>query len=148
MNYAVMTEADVEFIAKKYMDYYNGHEDGCWTLEKACKRIRQMVTVEDSLCLIQKNEAGEDTGFVIGFFKEYDDLTAYYLEEIVIFAEYQNRGFGKQLLGEIERRVREKGAEHLELVSVNDEHHLHFYTGLGMYVASNLLLMGKHYGKA
>ena len=28
MNYAVMTEADTGRIAKLYMDYYNGHEDG------------------------------------------------------------------------------------------------------------------------
>lgn len=39
MNYAVMTEADTGRIAKLYMDYYNGHEDGCWQYEKAYKRI-------------------------------------------------------------------------------------------------------------
>lgn len=145
MRYSVMTEADTERIARLYMDYYNRHEDGCWTAEKAYKRIHQMVTIEDALCLIQQDDEGHTTGFAIGFFKEYDDLTAYYLEEIVIFAEYQNRGYGRQLLGEIERRATGYGAEHIELVSVNDEHHLRFYTGFGMYAAKNLLVMGKHY---
>ena len=144
MDYTVMTEADVPVISKKYMDYYNNNEGGCWIYEKACKRIHQMVTIEDSLCLIQR-DGGEITGFVIGFFKEYDDLREYYLEEIVVFAEYQNKGYGKALLEEIERRIRDEGAEHIDLTSVNDEHHLHFYTGFGMYAAKNLVIMGKHY---
>ena len=127
------------------MDYYNNNENGCWEYGKAYKRIHQMVTIEDSLCLIQKNEESNITGFVIGYFKEYDDISAYFLEEIVIFADYQNKGYGKQLLNEIEKRVLEYGAEHIELTSVNDEHHMHFYEGFGMYAATNLKIMGKHY---
>ena len=145
MHYSVMTEADVKTIAGLYLDYYNTNENGCWTFDKANKRIRQIVTIEDSLCLIQRDDSGNITGFVIGFFKEYDDLTAYYLEEIVIFAPYQNRGYGKAFLLEVERRALERGAEHIELVSVNDGHHMHFYQGFGMYAATNLRIMGKHY---
>lgn len=88
-----MTAADVDRIARLYMDYYNQHEDGCWTREKACRRIRQIVTVEDSLCLIQQDAAENTTGFAIGYLKPYDDLTSYWLEEIVILAGYQNKGF-------------------------------------------------------
>ena len=145
MNYYVMNETDVEKVARLYMDYYNNSEDGCWKYEKAYKRIHQMVTIEDSLCLIQKDDEHNITGFVIGFFKEYDDILIYYLEEIVIFAAYQNKGYGKQFLNEIEKRTLEHGAKHIELASVNDEHHMHFYTGFGMYVATNLKIMGKHY---
>lgn len=46
---------------------------------------------------------------------------------------------------EIEKRLQKYGAEHLELTSVNDEHHLHFYKGFGMYEATHLRVMGKHY---
>ena len=49
MNYTTMTEADIEQIATLYMNYYNNYEGGCWTYEKAYKRIHQMVTIEDSL---------------------------------------------------------------------------------------------------
>ena len=144
MEYAVMTEQDVPAIARAYMEYYNLHENGCWQYEKAYKRIHQIVTIEDALCLIQ-TEHGQITGFEIGFFKEYDDLTAFYLEEIVIFAAYQNKGYGTALLQEIERCARERGAEHIELVSVNDAHHMQFYSSFGMYAASNLKVMGKHF---
>lgn len=144
MNYTIMTEQDVPVIAKKYMEYYNHHENGCWSYEKAYKRIHQIVTIEDSLCLIQA-EQGQITGFEIGFFKEYDDLTAFYLEEIVILAEYQNNGYGTALLQEVETRAKERGAEHMELVSVNDAHHMRFYSSFGMYAAANLKTMGKHF---
>lgn len=146
MKYDKMRETDVDEIARRYMEYYNNHEGGCWNYEKAYKRIHQMVTMEDSLCLIQRDGLGNPTGFAIGYFKEYDDISAYYLEEIVIFAEYQNKGYGTQFLKEIEKYVLASGAEHIELMSVNDEHHMHFYTGFGMYAATNLKVMGKRYG--
>ena len=46
MHYSVMTPSDVERIAALYMDYHNSCEDGCWQHEKACRRIRQMVTIQ------------------------------------------------------------------------------------------------------
>ena len=103
--------------------------------KKACRRIRQIVTVEDSLCLIQQDDAENTTGFAIGYLKPYDDLTSYWLEEIVILAGYQNKGFGRQFLREIEQHARAHGAKLIELASVNDEPHMHFYTTSGMYPA-------------
>jgi N-acetylglutamate synthase-like GNAT family acetyltransferase len=73
-----------------------------------------------------------------------DDLKAYFLEEIVIFAEYQNKGYGAAFLEYLEKVVRQKGVQHIELISVNDEHHMHFYKKQGFYAASNLAMMGKH----
>lgn len=144
MEYSLLKENEVRLIAQLYMDYYNECEEGCWTLEKAYKRIHQMFTIEDSMCLVQRCE-GEITGFVIGYFKQYDDLVNYYLEEIVIFKKWQNKGLGKAFFKEIEKRALDHGAQHLELTSVNDVHHDHFYKSLGMYDATNLKVMAKHY---
>lgn len=147
MRYSIMTEQDTATVAALYMDWYNSCEGGCWEFGKAYRRIHQMITIEDSLCLLQKDEGDRITGFAIGYFKEYDDLTAYYLEEIVIAPEYRNRGLGKAFLGEIERRLLAHGAAHLELVSVNDAQHTHFYKSFGLYEAANLKVMSKHYGE-
>ncbi len=92
-----------------------------------------------------QHEGGETTGFVMGYYKEFDDLKAYFLEEIVIFTGFQNKGYGTLFLQELEARIRENGAEHVELLSVNDEHHMHFYQKLGFYPAKNLTMMGKHF---
>ena len=102
------------------------------------------MTIEDAECFVQYDN-GKMTGFVMGYYKEFDDLKAYFLEEIVIFAEYQNIGYGAAFMEELERIVRQNGVEHLELISINDEHHMHFYKKLGFYAASNLAMKGKHF---
>lgn len=146
LEYIKMTEENIEQVVNKYIDYYNHCEDGCWTFEKAYKRIHQVMTIEDSECLVQY-EDGKISGFVMGYYKEFDDLKAYFLEEIVIFAEFQNKGYGKAFMEELEKVVKENGVEHVELISVNDEHHMHFYKKLGFYAASNLAMMGKHFAR-
>lgn len=144
MEYKKLTEENLDIIVRKYIDYYNNCEGGCWTYEKAYKRIHQVMTVEDSECLVQYENC-DITGFAMGYYKEFDDLKAYFLEEIVIFSDH-NKGYGTEFMAELEKRVRANGAEHIELISVNDEHHMHFYKKSGFYSAGNLTMMGKHFG--
>jgi len=144
MEYVKLTEENIEGVVLNYVNYYNNCEDGCWTYEKAYKRIHQVMTIEDSECFVQYDDK-KMSGFVMGYYKEFDDLKAYFLEEIVIFAECQNKGYGAAFMEELERVVRRNGVEHLELISVNDEHHMHFYKKLGFYAANNLAMMGKHF---
>lgn len=127
MNYTPITEENVEKAATLYMNHYNQHSGGCWTYEKAYKRIHQMVTMEDSLCLMQEDDNDIPTGLIIGFLESYDDFTFYFLDEILIFGEYQNKGYGRLLLQEVEQRVRERGAQMIELVCPDDAHHMHLW---------------------
>ena len=144
MEYIKLTENNLDKVVRNYVEYYNTCEDGCWTYEKAYKRIHQVMTIEGAECMVQYD--GENmTGFVMGYYKEFDDLKAYFLEEIVIFAGFQNKGYGSAFLEEVECVIKENGAEHVELISVNDEHHMYFYKKLGYYAASNLAMMGKHF---
>ena len=145
MEYKKLAEENIDEVVRSYVEYYNSCEDGCWTYEKAYKRIHQVMTIEDAECFAQYDN-GKMSGFAMGYYKEFDDLKAYFLEEIVIFAEYQNKGYGAALMEELEAVVRKSGVKHMELISVNDEHHMHFYKKLGFYAASNLAMMGKHFG--
>ena len=146
MEYVKLTEDNLESVIRAYVDYYNNYEGGCWTYEKAYKRIHQVMTIEGSESLVQYLD-GTMIGFVMGYYKEFDDLRAYYLAEIVIFKEYQNKGYGKAFLEHMEAVVRQNGATLMELDSVNDEHHQHFYKKLGFYTASNFVAMGKFLGE-
>ena len=144
MKYTRLTEKNLSDVVRAYIAYYINCEDGCWTYEKAYKRIHQVMTMEDAECFVQLD--GENmTGFVMGYYKEFDDLKAYFLEEIVIFDGFQNKGYGSAFMTELESIVRKNGVEHIELISVNDEHHMHFYKKLGFYAANNLSMMGKHF---
>ena len=145
MKYTDITNKELEEVVNKYVEYYNGQEEGCWTYETAYTRIHQVMTTNGAKCLVQYDDNGNMTGFVMGYYKQYDDILAYFLEEIVIFDGYQGKGYGSQFLAELEKLVKENGAEHIEFLSVNDEHHMHFYEKAGYYAANNFAIMGKHW---
>ena len=138
-----MAESDIARVIPLYLDYYNNHEDACWTEETAARRIRQVVTCQDSFCLLMEEDEGAALGFAMGYFHQYDDLVAYDLAEIVIRADQQGKGYGSALLGELERRAKEQGAAMVQLEAVNDEMHHHFYGRQGYKDASNLVLKTK-----
>lgn len=142
MNYRMMTEQDIPAAARFYMDYYNGYEDGEWTEETAYKRIHQVWSREDSYCLVLE-EAETMRGFAMGYMEQYDDLIAYDLVEIVVDRAYQNRGIGTAFLLELERQVKAAGAAMVQLESVNDAMHEHYYGKLGYRNARNLVLKSK-----
>lgn len=142
MNYFRMSEKDLDIITSLYVKYYNENEDGSWTYEKAYRRIRQVLLTPDSYCLIQEIN-GLYTGFLMGFIKGYDDLKSYFLEEIVIFNEYQNKGLGSLFLKELESHLLEMDVSLIELMSVNDEKHRHFYEKFSFAKVSNLMIMSK-----
>ncbi len=142
MKLKIMEEADIQRVVPLYMDYYNTHDECCWTKETSSKRIHQVWSHEDSYCLIATQ--GDDVvGFVIGHFEQYDDLVAYDLVEIVISDSYQGKGLGTQLILELELAVKEKGAAMVQLQAVNDEMHDHFYGKLEYKKADNLVIMTK-----
>jgi len=79
----------------------------------------------------------------MGYFKEFDDIKGYFLEEIVIFMGYQGNGYGADFLKTLEKTVRDNNASIIELNSVNDEKHKHFYSKLGFNKVNNFVMMSK-----
>ena len=142
MQYRTMTEADITSIVPQYMHYYNTHDGDAWTFDTTCKRIHQVWSREDSLCLVlEENEM--ILGFCMGNFSTYFDLIAYDLVEILIFDQHQNHGLGTAFMEELERRVKAAGGAMIQLQSLNDEMHSHFYGKLGFRDCTNLVLKSK-----
>lgn len=145
MEYRPFTLEDLPRTAKLYVDYYNAYEDGEGTIETTTKRIHQVMTREDAFGLLLEDK-GRLLGFAMGYFEQYDDCQAYDLIEIVVAGERQNQGLGTAFMRELERRVREKGAMLIQLQSVNDAKHEHFYDKLGFKDTKNLVLKTKMLG--
>ena len=145
MTYRVMTEADITCVIPLYMEHYNQYEDGAWTAETTYKRIHQVWSHEDALCLILE-EQEQTLGFCMGHFEQYDDLKAYDLVEIVIAHDRQSQGLGTRFMQEIERRVKEMGGAMIQLQAVNDEAHEAFYGKLNYQNCNNLVLKSKFLG--
>ncbi len=137
-----MTLQDVDLVIPIYIEYYNSCEGGTWTNDKAKKRINQVVTILDSRCYILENK-NEIIGFAMGYFKQYDDIISYMLEEIVVKKEWQNQGIGSKFLAGIEKEVLNLGASLVELIAINDDMHHHFYTKAGYKTATNHISKSK-----
>ena len=143
MHIIEMNIDDIDSVLPLYIDHYNNYEGGCWTEETSKKRIKQVLTMDDPFSLIMKDENGVVYGFVMGYFKQYDDILGYTLEEIVISHEYQNKGLGSILLAKLEEKVKDMGASCIELQAVNDEMHERFYGKAGFANAKNFVLKVK-----
>ena len=143
MRFKVMELKDIDLIIPLYIEYYNNYEDGCWTEETAKRRIQQVLTMNDSYSLMMKDIEGKVCGFVMGYYKQYDDIVGYTLEEILITHEHQNQGYGTILLAELEARVKEAGASCVELQAVKDEMHERYYGKAGYRDAKNFVLKVK-----
>lgn len=143
MQIEVMNEKDIDLVVPFYIEYYNNHEDGCWTEETAKRRIQQVLTMEGAYSLMMKDDEGEVCGFVMGYYKQYDDIVGYTLEEILIAHKHQNKGYGSALLAELEARVKAAGASCVELQAVKDEMHERYYGKAGYRDAKNFVLKVK-----
>ncbi len=137
-----MAAEDIHAIVPIYIDHYNNYEGGTWTQETTYKRIHQVWSREDALCLILEH-GSEVIGFVMGYFEQYDDIQAYDLVEIVIKHTYQGQGIGSWFMGLIEEKIRELGGAMIQLQAVNDAMHNQFYGKLGYGDCRNLVLKSK-----
>ena len=137
-----MSKEDINNVVPLYIEYYNNNEDAEWTTETTFKRIHQVWSREDSYCLIWENKNGIVV-FAIGYFEQYDDCFAYDLVEIVVTTQLQNKGYGTVFMKQLEDCIKKEGAMLIQLQSVNDDLHNHFYGKLGYKDASNLVLKTK-----
>lgn len=142
MHIREMLLRDIPLVLPLYISYYNSQEGGCWNEQTAGKRIHQVLSMEDSYALILEDEENV-LGFAMGYFKQYDDIIGYTLEEIIIAYEYQNKGIGSMFLRELEARVRQKGASCVELQAVNDDMHQRYYGKAGYHNAGNFVMKVK-----
>lgn len=141
LTYRQMQKDDIARLTPLFLEYWNGTGDQ-WTPELVYRRIWQVLGAPDSYCLIAEHGA-QIVAFAIGRMETFSDLTAYDLIEIVVATEFQGRGIGTCLMTELERQVKAQGAAMMQLQSVNDAQHEHFYGKLGYGDAINLKLKTK-----
>jgi predicted N-acetyltransferase YhbS len=139
MEYKALSYENINEIIPLYIDYYNGNEGGEWTEATVRKRIRQVLSRDDSFGLVLEDNCNL-IAFAMGYFEQFDDGTTYNLVEIVVSQEYQNRGIGSKLMLELEKQVKEMGAMLISLQAVNDDSHDRFYGRLGYGNCKNFVI--------
>lgn len=138
LSYIEYKEEYLDKIIDCYIDYYNS-DGGSRTYEKAYKRIHQIASMEDSLIILQFSE-NEFTGFLMGYFKHFDDSLGFYLEEILIFSIFQQKGFGTAFLSHLKSELSKKNCCWIELLTTTGKQHQSFYSKNGFLKSSNLVL--------
>lgn len=114
MNITEMNVDDISKVLNLYLNDDNKFEKACWTEKTAYKRIHQVLMMENSYSLMTESDENNIVGFAMGYFKQYDDIVGYTLEEIIIEYNEQNKGHGSELLKEIEKGAIKKGASCIE----------------------------------
>lgn len=132
-----LTIENLEELIERYISYYNS-ENGKWTYDLAKRRLGQIFMTPDFYG-IGLYSGSEMLGFAIGWFKQFDDIQLFYLEEILVFKEYQNKGFGSIILKELESLVKRLGAQKINLLTTYGDKHQKFYSRLG-YEKSDFLI--------
>ncbi|MDO5028163.1 MAG: GNAT family N-acetyltransferase [Bacillota bacterium] len=142
MNLKKLDQENLDLVIEKYIEYYNEVEAGKWTYDLVHKRINQIITMADSLAYVfYKDKLA--LGFVIGYYMVYDDLKGLFIEDILIFKDYQNKGYGKIFMEKIFDLAKDQGASMVELISEKDQGHIKFYKDLDFYPVDSLVIMAK-----
>lgn len=136
-KYKELTIEDLDCLINKYIIYYND-EGGKWTYDLAKKRLEQ-IFLTPYFYGIGLYDESELVGFAVGCFKYFDDVQLFYLEEILVFREYQNKGLGTKMLQELETLVKKQGAQKIDLSTTFEDKHQRFYSRL-FYKKSTFLI--------
>lgn len=137
-SYIEFEEKYLDQIINFYIDYYNS-KGGEWTYEKAFRRIHQITTMEDSLVILQFVDK-KFVGFLMGYFKFFDDSTGFYIEEILVSADCQHKGYGSDFLHYLKSELKKKNCDWIELLTTTGAMHQNFYRKNGYTRSENLVL--------
>lgn len=138
VTYKELEENDLDTLIEFYMNYYNA-VGGTWTYDITYKRIHQMVTMEDSLVMLQY-EQEKLVGFLMGYFKYFDDSVGFFVEEILVKSDCQHQGYGTDLLSHLKSELSQRNCNWIELLTTTGELHQRFYQKNGYQVSKNLVL--------
>lgn len=138
MLYKKFETNDLDELIQFYMDYYNT-QGGKWTYDITYKRIHPIVTMEDSLVILQFDQ-NKLVGFLMGYFKHFDDSVGFFLEEILVSSAYQNKGYGTSLLSHLKTVLTDMQCDWIELLTTTGALHQNFYKKNGYKTSENLVL--------
>lgn len=143
IRYAEIQIGDLDEIAASYVETFNSPPwNDKWTFASARKRLQQMINTEDSygLCAYQEDSL---CGVVLGGMEEFYTGNVFNIKEFWVRNGMRGTGIGTAIYQELERRVKDKGARQITLLTIRGDQTEHFYHNQGMATLDDFVFMRK-----
>lgn len=132
---------NINLVIKYYVLESNKGESN-FTFESGERRIKSLFNIPNSLNIILYNN-DKPVGLLFSTYHYFDDIDLLSIDEILIFEEYRNKGYGFYLVKEVEKIARDNGVSKISLQTTNSKMHQKFYNKSGFLKNDFLINMKK-----
>ncbi|MDP4146052.1 MAG: GNAT family N-acetyltransferase [Bacillota bacterium] len=138
-----ITEEHVLECSGLYVDVFNGEPwNDKWILETAYRRLHDFFMTPNFEGVLYM--AGDKVkGAILGNYEHYDNMILYNLKEAFVSSELQGKGIGREMLSELELRVKAQGAARIILLTSKGNKTSEFYLKNGFGEFKDMVFMGK-----
>ena len=116
----VATAADAAAVGRLLDDFNREHDEPTPGAERIAERLRTLLTGDDTVVLVT---GGGPDGLALLRFRPslWSEGLECYLAELYVVPELRGRGLGRALLGAAITLARERGADHMDLGTSEDD---------------------------
>ena len=119
MEYRFVTHADINPLANAMaLAYSEAPWNERWNEERAVRRVNAILGNYQAVGLAAVDN-GQILGGLLGYVDPYADEDFFFVSELFVIPEHKKRGIGKQLLTELEKVLKEKGINVVQLISID-----------------------------
>jgi ribosomal protein S18 acetylase RimI-like enzyme len=127
--------------AELYRFVFNGEPwNDEWTLETAQKRLLEMIDTPGFVGFIGKDQ-DKIIGLIMGYNEQSDTEVEFYLKEMCVHPDYQQSGYGSQLLSHLKQALMAMGVYRIYLLTLKGGSTEAFYRKNGFRSSSEMILM-------
>lgn len=144
MNIRNIQEADIKACATLYAEVFSSDPwNEAWSKDLAAERLMHFYLSKGFVGVIAENEEGKDEahnviGFVLGNTEPFYDGTWFYLREMCIKTDLQNKGFGTQLLIRLEATLNDLAVKSIYLMTEKEIPAADFYLKNGFSLSQEM----------
>lgn len=144
MIYEDINKKDIEKLSEIYMNAFNSPPwSESWTLDDAKERLLTMINCSSNYYGMVARENGEIVAFIIGHYEPFYTGMQFVINDFCTDVSHHGRGYGKALLDEFSRSLKDKGVKEIILNTLNTDRTEGFYKSRGYNTFKNMIVMGK-----